>query len=111
MSNREEKLPAVYMMASQRNATIYVGVTSNLYNRVLTHKDDGLAGFTQKYGVKNLVWYEFHETMESAIQRETQIKNWKRDWKIKRIIEFNPLWFDLHEEIDYGLQKYSPNVK
>jgi putative endonuclease len=66
-------------------------------------------GFTQEYSVKNLVWYEFHEDMASAIKRESQIKNWKRDWKIKRIVAFNPLWYDLHEEIDYDLPRF--NVK
>lgn len=82
------------------------GVTSNLWNRVATHKDGGVADFTQTYGIKLLVWYEFHETMELAIRREKQIKEWKREWKIKRIVEFNPMWHDLHEEIDYDLPRY-----
>jgi putative endonuclease len=106
MNFGEEKIPTVYMMASKRNGTLYVGVTSNLYNRVATHKDSGQKGFTQEYSVKNLVWYEFHEDMASAIKRESQIKNWKRDWKIKRIVAFNPLWYDLHEEIDYDLPQF-----
>ena len=103
---REEIIPAVYMMASKRNGTLYTGVTSNLWHRVATHKDGSVAGFTQTNGVKFLVWYEFHDTMESAIHREKQIKEWKREWKIKRIVEFNPVWHDLHEEIDYDLPRY-----
>jgi putative endonuclease len=104
---REEIIPAVYMMASKRNGTIYIGVTGSLWNRVATHKDGGVSGFTQKCNVKNLVWYEFHVSMESAIRREKQIKEWKRDWKIKRIVEFNALWQDLHEEINYDLPKFA----
>jgi putative endonuclease len=103
---QEEKIPAVYVMASRHNGTLYVGVTSNLWNRVLTHKDQGLEGFTQKYQIKNLVWYELHDNMESAIRREKQIKEWKREWKIKRIVDFNPMWHDLHEEINYDQLRF-----
>jgi putative endonuclease len=104
---REEIIPAVYMLASKRNGTVYVGVTGNLWARVATHKDGSVLGFTQKYNVKILVWYEFHDSMESAIRREKQIKEWKRDWKVKRIVKFNQLWRDLHDEIDYELPCYT----
>jgi putative endonuclease len=97
---REELAPAVYMLASKWNGTLYVGVTSRLWTRVAEHKDGSLGGFTQKHNVKLLVWYEFHLDMTSAIRREKQIKGWKRDWKIKLIVEHNQLWHDLHEEID-----------
>ncbi len=93
-------------MASKRNGTLYVGVTGNLWNRVATHKDGAVKGFTQIHGVKSLVWYEFNESMESAILREKQIKEWKRDWKIKSIVDLNPLWRDLHEEIDYERSRF-----
>jgi putative endonuclease len=98
---REDIIPAVYILASKRNGTVYVGVTSNLWARVSTHKGEGVKGFTQKHNVKLLVWYEFHLDMTSAIRREKQIKDWKRDWKIKMIVEHNQLWRDLHDEIDY----------
>ena len=96
----DEKSPAVYIMASKRNGTLYVGVTSALWNRVATHKDGGLAGFTQQYGVKLLVWYEHHHFMENAIRREKQIKEWKRKWKLDLIEKFNPDWRNLHDAID-----------
>jgi len=93
------KLPCVYMLASQRNGTLYVGVTSNLVQRVWQHKEVLAEGFTKKYGVKLLVWYERHETMESAIAREKAIKEWQRAWKIKLIEQANPAWDDLYEGI------------
>lgn len=93
------KLPCVYMLASQRNGTLYVGVTSNLVQRVWQHKEGLAEGFTKKYGVKLLVWYELHETMESAIVREKAIKEWQRAWKIKLIEQANPAWDDLYEGI------------
>ena len=71
---KEEKSPAVYILASKRNGTLYIGVTSALWNRVSAHKDGSVPGFTQRYGVKTLVWYEHHHTMESAIRREKQLK-------------------------------------
>ena len=89
----------VYMMASQENGTIYTGVTSDLPKRIAEHKQGIYGGFTDKYGVKLLVWYEQHETAESAIVREKRIKNWKRNWKIKRIVEMNPDWRDLYDDI------------
>lgn len=90
------KQPCVYMLASQRNGTLYVGVTSNLVQRVWQHKEGLAEGFTKKYGVKLLVWYELHETMESAIVREKAIKEWQRAWKIKLIEQANPEWDDLY---------------
>jgi len=90
------KAPAVYILASQRNGTLYVGVTSNLVQRVWQHKELNHPGFTSIYGVKQLVWYEMHGTMESAILRETQVKKWRRAWKIRLIEELNPYWNDLY---------------
>ncbi|HYQ71485.1 MAG TPA: GIY-YIG nuclease family protein [Gammaproteobacteria bacterium] len=91
--------PCVYLLASKRNGTLYTGVTSSLTKRVWEHKNDLVEGFTNKYGVHTLVWYEAHETMESAIRREQAIKNWKRNWKIKVIEEMNPQWRDLYTDL------------
>jgi putative endonuclease len=93
------KLPCVYILASQRNGTLYVGVTSNLIQRIWQHKSDQAEGFTKKYGVHTLVWYEPHETMESAIAREKAVKEWKRAWKVEVIEAANPSWRDLYEQI------------
>jgi putative endonuclease len=87
------------MLASKRNGTLYVGVTSDLVKRVWEHKSDVVEGFTKKYRVHALVWYELHDTMESAIAREKAIKEWKRAWKIRRIEEGNPEWKDLYPTI------------
>ena len=91
--------PCVYILANKRNGTLYVGVTSNLPKRVWEHKNKAAKGFTQKYAVDKLVWYEAHETMESAIQREKAIKFWKRHWKLKTIEAINPDWRDLYEKV------------
>lgn len=91
--------PAVYIMASQRHGTLYVGVTSNLIQRVWQHREGVVEGFTRQYGVKTLVWYELHETMESAIQREKRLKKWLRRWKVDLIEERNPRWKDLWLEL------------
>ncbi len=90
------KQPCVYLLASKRNGTLYTGVTSNLIKRVWEHKNNLVDGFTKKYTVHTLVWYEVHETMESAIQREKNIKDWKRAWKIKVVEKMNPAWEDLY---------------
>jgi putative endonuclease len=90
-----EKHFYVYMLASDRNGTIYVGVTSQLLQRVWQHKEKFVDGFTKQYGVDKLVWCERHETAESAITREKRIKKWNRDWKIRLIEEANPYWNDL----------------
>ena len=89
------KHPAVYMLASQYQGTLYIGVTSDLIKRVWEHKEGLLPGFTQRYAVKLLVWYEQHETMDSAIQKEKTMKKWRRQWKILALEQDNPLWSDL----------------
>ncbi|MET0103804.1 MAG: GIY-YIG nuclease family protein [Sedimenticola sp.] len=91
-----ERQPCVYLLASKRNGTLYTGVTSNLIKRIWQHKNNLADGFSRKYSVHTLVWFEQHATMESAIQREKAIKNWKRAWKIKTIEESNPSWRDLY---------------
>ena len=94
-----EKQPAVYMLASDRMGTLYIGVTSNLIARTWQHRTHLLEGFTKKYGISRLVWYEFHPDILSAIKREKQIKNWNRDWKIRLIEECNVTWRDLWPDI------------
>lgn len=93
------KRPAVYIMASQRNGTLYTGVTADLLQRVWQHREGTVEGFTRRYGVKLLVWYERHEDMGSAISREKAIKKWNRAWKLRLIEERNPQWRDLWSEI------------
>jgi putative endonuclease len=93
------KQPAVYILSSKRNGTLYVGVTSDLVKRVWEHKNDLLEGFTKKYGVHDLVYFELHGDMESAITREKQLKKWHRGWKIELIEKNNPTWRDLWSEI------------
>mgnify|MGYP001261781247 FL=1 len=92
--------PAVYLLASQRNGTLYIGVTSNLIQRIWQHREGLAEGFTKKYRVKTLVWYEQHATMESAIAREKALKKWNRAWKLRLIEETNPQWRDLWPEIN-----------
>ncbi|MDP8222379.1 MAG: GIY-YIG nuclease family protein [Candidatus Lernaella stagnicola] len=89
----------VYIMASKRNGTLYIGVTSNLIKRIWQHKNDVVEGFTSKYRVHRLVHYEHHPTAESAIGREKKMKKWRRDWKLRLIEKGNPDWKDLYEEI------------
>jgi putative endonuclease len=91
--------PCVYMMASKRNGTLYIGVTSDLPRRVWEHREGVVDGFTKRYGVKMLVWYELHATMDAAIVREKQIKEWKRAWKLRLIETANPTWRDLSGDI------------
>lgn len=93
------KEPCVYLLASRRNGTLYTGVTSDLIQRVWEHKNDLVEGFTKRYGVHLLVWYELHPTMESAISQEKAIKEWKRRWKLELIESLNPDWRDLFEEL------------
>lgn len=94
-----ERKPCTYLLASKRNGTLYTGVTSNLLKRVWEHKNNAVEGFTKKYAVHTLVWYEAHETMKSAIQREKSIKIWKRSWKVRMIEEMNPDWKDLYPSL------------
>ena len=91
--------PCVYMIASERNGTLYIGVTSDLIARVWQHKNNAVEGFTKKYEVHLLVWYEPHENMESAILREKVLKKWNRIWKLRLIEQFNPEWQDLYEQL------------
>ncbi len=93
------KQPCVYLLASKRNGTLYVGVTSDLIKRVWEHKNHVANGFTKRYGVDRLVWYEVHETMESAIGREKALKEWQRAWKLELIEKFNPDWKDLYDSV------------
>ncbi len=94
-----EKQPCVYILTNQRDGTLYIGVTSNLSKRVWEHKQKLVSGFTQKYCLDKLVWYEVHETMSSAISREKAMKEWKRQWKLKTIEATNPDWQDLYREL------------
>jgi len=91
--------PAVYILANKRNSTLYVGVTSDLIKRIWEHKNNVVKGFAERYSVHQLVWYELHETMESAIRKEKMLKNWKRVWKLELIERSNPNWQDLYETI------------
>ena len=93
------KKPAVYILASKKNGTLYVGVTSNLVKRIWEHKNNLAEGFTKRYGIHRLVWYEIHESMNSAIQREKRVKRWKRAWKLELIESANPGWQDLYHAI------------
>ena len=93
------KQPAVYIMASRPNGTIYTGVTSNLVQRARQHRQSHSKGFTSRYACRRLVWFEMHETMESAILREKQIKGGSRPKKIALIVENNPGWDDLYPSI------------
>ena len=89
----------VYLLASCRNGTLYAGVTNDLVRRVWQHKEGVVDGFTRTYDVKSLVWFESTGSIEAAIQREKQIKNWRRQWKIALIEQANPQWRDLYPEL------------
>lgn len=93
------KQPCVYLMASRRNGTLYVGVTSDLIKRVWEHKNGAVEGFTKRYNVHKLAWYEVHESMESAIAREKAINAWNRKWKLGLIEKTNPEWKDRYAEL------------
>ena len=93
------KEPAVYILASKRNGTLYIGVTSDLVKRVWQHRSDLVEGFTKRYGVHMLVYYELHTSMREAIRREKQVKKWNRAWKIELIEKENPHWRDLWAEV------------
>ena len=97
-----DKQPCVYLLAAGSHSTFYTGVTSNLAGRVWQHRCGGIAGFTARYGIKRLVWFEMHETMHAAITREKQIKRWARAWKYDLVNAANPTWRDLAE--DFGFE-------
>ena len=94
-----ELQPAVYILASGPNGTLYVGVTSDLARRVWQHRNDCFPGFTSRYGVDRLVYYELHGDMEHAIVREKRLKKWERKWKLRLVNEFNAEWKDLGDEV------------
>ena len=95
----QERQPCVCLLARRRNGVLYAGVTSNLPARIWQHRTDVVEGFTQRHHVHSLVWFEMHDTMESAIVREKALKAWKRAWKIELIEKSNPYWRDLYAEI------------
>jgi putative endonuclease len=90
----------VYMLASKRNGTLYIGMTDDLVKRVWQHRSGVVAGFTKDYGLKTLVWYGVHETRESALVRERQMKKWNRAWKLELIEKQNPTWRDLWDDVN-----------
>ena len=94
-----EKRFVVYILASRRNGTLYIGVTADLVKRVWEHKQSFVNGFAKEYGAKTLVWYEVHDSAESAITREKQLKKWNRAWKIRLIEEVNPYWNDIYSNL------------
>ena len=89
----------VYIVASRRNGTLYIGMTDDLARRTWMHRVGALPGFTKTYGVKILVWYEVHETRESAFVRERQLKKWNRSWKVQLVEQMNPTWRDLWDDL------------
>jgi putative endonuclease len=100
--NAMDRQPCVYILARASHSTLYTGVTSNLLGRIGQHREGAVAGFTKRYGIKRLVWFEVHDTMEQGIQREKQIKRWPRAWKYDLIHSVNPTWRDLAE--DFGFE-------
>jgi putative endonuclease len=91
------KSPCVYILASKPNGVLYIGVTSDLEGRVAEHDQGLIVGFTKRYGVKRLVYYEFDETMDEAIRREKRLKEWSRAWKVRLIESMNPEWRNLFD--------------
>ena len=94
-----EKLPCVYIIANKKNGTLYAGVTTQLKQRMWQHKNKVVDGFSTRYRLNLLVYYELHDSIENAILREKQLKKWNRKWKLKLIHEFNPLWRDLYLDL------------
>lgn len=103
---RQDFQPTVYLLASRRNGTLYLGVTSNLLRRIAQHRAGTFDGFAAEYGVKRLVWFEQHGAIGEAILREKRIKKWRRAWKMELIEAANPLWRDLAE--DFGFEPLTP---
>jgi putative endonuclease len=89
----------VYILASKRNGTLYIGVTNDLYRRMLEHREGAADSFTKRYGVHRLVWWECHQYVNGAITREKQLKKWNRAWKLRIIEEINPNWDDLFDQL------------
>jgi len=94
-----EKIPTVYILANKKNGTLYIGVTSDLKNRIIQHKNKEIEGFTSAYNINRLVYYEVHNEMRSAIAREKQLKKWKRSWKVEMIEKNNADWRDLFSDV------------
>ena len=94
-----EKLPCVYILTNKPRGTLYIGVTSNLPQRIWQHKNKVTKGFTEKHKLNKLVWYELHDNMMSAIEREKALKAWNREWKIRVVEEMNPTWGDLYDDL------------
>ncbi len=90
----------VYIMTNRRDGTLYIGVTSDLSRRVWEHREGQVAGFTKAYGLMRLVWYEHHDDIRTAIQREKTLKHWRREWKQALIVDMNPDWDDLYESLN-----------
>jgi putative endonuclease len=95
----DPKQPCVYILASERNGTLYAGVTSDIARRAWMHKSDAAEGFTKRYAVHRLVYVEFHQTMPDAIVGEKQIKKWRRAWKLALIEKANPQWLDIYDQV------------
>jgi len=96
----QEKTYYIYILASQKNGTLYTGVTNNLLERINQHKNKVIKGFTEKYNVNQLVYYEVFHDIHAALNREKQLKTWKRAWKLKLIEDFNPGWRDLYGDLN-----------
>jgi putative endonuclease len=104
-----ERNPCVYILTSQPRGTLYIGVTSDLMARLWQHREEALPGFTKRHTIKRLVWYEMHATMDVAIAREKQLKNWHRPWKLNLIEQANPHWADL--AVGLGFAPLAPRVR
>ncbi len=97
-----ERVPCVYLLARASHSTLYTGVTSNLIQRIEQHRSGAIKGFTARWGIKRLVWFEMHDDMEAAIRREKQVKRWARQWKYDLIAKGNPTWRDLAEDLSFA---------
>lgn len=104
-----ESLIGCYMMANRKHGVIYIGVSSQLVGRVAQHREGLIEGFTKQHGLKRLVWYEFHETIVGAIQREKSLKRWPRDWKANLIERTNPHWDDLFDGLAHNGIEVAPD--
>ena len=93
------RVGCVYIMTNRPNGVLYTGVTSDIARRAFEHREGRIEGFTKRYGLTRLVYFEFHDTVKAAIQREHNIKHWPRAWKVKLILENNPEWADLYETL------------